>query len=104
MIFSKGDVYLIRMIKNVFTEFQVLSGLYLNLNKSDIFLSGSLGAEREQIISIFGFREGEFFMKYLGVFFISFRLKAVNCKGFVDRIIVKVRYWICRIFFFAGRV
>ena len=55
------------MIRIVLTKFQDLSGLYPNPNKSDIFLSGMLSAEREQIISILGFREGELLMKYLGV-------------------------------------
>jgi hypothetical protein len=47
MILSKGDVNSIRMIRNVLTEFQDLLGLYPNPNKSDIFLHGSLGPERE---------------------------------------------------------
>ena len=59
-------------------------------NKSDIFLSGMLGAETEQIISILKFREGELPMKYLGVPLISSRLKAVDCKGLVDLITAKV--------------
>jgi len=67
MIFSNGDVNSIRMIRSVLTKFQDLSGLYPNPNKSDIFLSGVLNAEREQIIYILGFREGELPMKYLGV-------------------------------------
>ena len=104
MIFSKGDVHSIHMIKNVLIEFQDLSGLYPNPNKSDIFLSGMLGAEREQIISILGFREGELPMKYLGVPLISSRLKVVDCKGLVDRISAKVRHWTCRTLSFAGRV
>jgi hypothetical protein len=74
MILSKGDVNSIHMIRNVLTEFQ---DLYQNPNKSDIFLSGSLGVEREQIIRILRFREGELPMKYLGVPLISSRLKAV---------------------------
>jgi len=57
MIFSNGDVNSIRMIRTVLTKFQDLSGLYPNPNKSDIFLSGVLNAEREQIIHILGFRE-----------------------------------------------
>ncbi|KAL3576428.1 hypothetical protein D5086_021711 [Populus alba] len=89
MIFNKGDVHSIRMIKNVLTKFQDLPGLYPNPNKSDIFLSNPLGADREQIISILGFREGELPMKYLGVPLISSRLKAVDCKGLVDRITAK---------------
>jgi hypothetical protein len=36
MIFSKGDVNSIRMIKNVLTGFQDLSGLHPNPDKSDI--------------------------------------------------------------------
>jgi len=66
MIFSKGDVNSIHMIKTVLTEFQDPSGLYPNPNKSDIFLNGLLDVEKEQIIHILGFRKGEFPMKYLG--------------------------------------
>jgi len=95
MIFSKGDVNSICMIRTVLTEFQDLLGLYPNPNKSDIFLSGSLNAEREQIIRILGFREVELPMKYLRVPLISSRLKAVYCKGLVDRITSKVRHRTC---------
>jgi hypothetical protein len=104
MIFSKGDVNSIRMIRTVLTEFQDLSSLYPNPNKSDIFLSGALNAEREQIIRILGFREGELPMKYLGVPLTSSRLKVVYCKGLVDRITSKVRHWTCRTLSYAGRV
>jgi hypothetical protein len=41
-------------------EFQDLSGLYPNPHKSDIFLSGLLDVERDQIIHIIGFKEGSF--------------------------------------------
>jgi len=101
MIFSKGDVNLIHMIKNVLTEFQDLSGLYPNPNKNDIFLSGLLDAEKEQIIHILRFREGELPMKYLGVPFISSKLKVVYCKGLVDRLTSKVRHWTCRTLSYA---
>ena len=104
MIFSKGDVNSIRMIRTVLTEFQDLSSLYPNPNKSDIFLSGALNAEKEQIIRILGFREGELPMKYLGVPLLSSRLKAVYCKGLLDRITSKVRHWTCRTLSYAGRV
>jgi hypothetical protein len=104
MIFSNGDVNSIRMIRTVLTKFQDLSGLYPNPNKSDIFLSGVLNAEREQIIHILGFREGELPMKYLGVPLLSSRLKAIYCKGLVDRITSKVRHWTCRTLSYAGRV
>jgi hypothetical protein len=104
MIFSKRDVNSIRMIKNVLTEFQDLSGLYRNPNKSSIFLSGLLDAEKEQIIHILGFREGELPMKCLGVPLISSRLKAFYCKGLVDRLTTKVRHWTCRTLSYAGRV
>jgi len=80
MIFSKGDVNSIRMIRTVLTEFQDLSSLYPNPNKSDIFLSSPLNVEREQIIHILGFKEGELPMKYLGVPLISSRLQAVYCR------------------------
>jgi len=90
MIFSKGDINSIHMIRNVLIEFQELSGLYPNPNKSDIFLRGLLDAERNKIIRILGFREGELPMKYLGVPIISSRLKVVYYKSLVDRITSKV--------------
>ena len=86
------------------TEFQDLSGLYPNPNKSDIFLSGALNAEREQIICILGFREGELPMKYLGVPLLLSRLKVVYCKGLVDRITSKNQHWTCRTLSYTGRV
>jgi hypothetical protein len=104
MIFSKGDVNSICMITTVLTKFQDLSGMYPNPNKSDIFLSDALNAEREQIICILGFREGELPMKYLGVPLLSSRLKVVYCKGLVDRITSKVRHWTCRTLLYVGRV
>jgi hypothetical protein len=104
MIFSKGNVNSIHMIRNVLTEFQDLLGLYPNPIKNDIFLSGQLGAEREQIILILGFREGELPMKYLVAPLLSSRQKAIYCKGLVDRITSKVRHWTCRTLSYAGRV
>ena len=48
------------MIRNVLTEFQELSSLYPNPNKSDIFLSGMSDVERDQIIHILGLEKGSF--------------------------------------------
>jgi hypothetical protein len=48
------------MIRNVLMEFQELSSLYPNPNKSDIFLSGMLDVERDQIIRILGLERGSF--------------------------------------------
>jgi hypothetical protein len=104
MIFSKGDVNSIRMIRTVLTNFQDLSGLYPNPNKSGIFLGGVLNAEREQIICILGFREGDLPMKYLGGPLLSSRLKVVYCMGLVDRITSKVRHWTSRTLSYVGRV
>jgi len=92
------------MIRTVLTKFQDLSGVYPNPNKSDIFLSGALNAERDQIIRILGYREGELPMKYLGGLLLSSRLKVVYCKGLVDRITAKVQHWTCRTLSYAGRV
>jgi hypothetical protein len=102
MISSKRDVNSVCMIRNVLMEFQDLSGLYPNPHKSDIFLSGLLDVERDQIIHIIGFKEGKLFMKYLGVPLISSRLNAIYCKGLVDRITSKVWHWTCRTLSYVG--
>jgi hypothetical protein len=96
MIFSKGDVNSVCMIRNVLTEFQELSSLYPNPNKSDIFLSGMSDVERDQIISYSWFREGELL--------ILSRLKAIYCKGLVDRITSIFQHWTCRTLSYVGLV
>jgi len=83
MIFNKGDVNSVRMIRNVLKKVS-MSGLYPHPNKSYIFLSGLLDARRDQIIRILRFREGELPIKYLGMPLISSMLKAIYCKGLVD--------------------
>jgi hypothetical protein len=54
MIFSKGEDNSVCMIHNVLMEFQSLSGLSSNPDKSDIHLSGIPDGIREQIVQIRG--------------------------------------------------
>jgi len=69
-----------------------------------VILSGLLDAERDQIVRILGFREGELPMKYLEGPLILSRLKDVYCKGLVDRITFKVQHWTYRTLLYAGQV
>jgi hypothetical protein len=58
MIFSKGDVNSIRMIRTVLTKFQDLSGLYPNSKKSDIFLGGALNMTGNKLFVFLSLERG----------------------------------------------
>ncbi|XP_028076039.1 uncharacterized protein LOC114278224 [Camellia sinensis] len=75
-----------QLIKSGLLEFQALSGLALNPQKSQVFFSGCDSSLIDNILRITQFQEGKLPVRYLGVPLIPTRLKAIDCKGLVDRI------------------
>lgn len=73
MIFNKGEVNSVCVIHNVLMEFQSLSGLSPNPDKSDInHPSGIPDGIREQIVQI--------------------RLEVVHCKTLVDQVTARIQH------------
>jgi hypothetical protein len=72
MIFNKGEVNSVCVIHNVLMEFQSLSGLSPNPDKSDNHLSGIPDGIREQIVQI--------------------RLEDVHCKTLVDQVTARIQH------------
>lgn len=74
-----------------------------NPDKSNIF---SCGVNEAIPVGILCFNEGSLPIRYLGVPFISSRLKKSDCKSLVDRIVTRAISWASQVFFlsYAGRL
>ena len=90
MVFCKGHVPSVQLIKTGLIEFQSLSGLALNPQKSRGFFSRCDDSLRNDILRITQFQEGHVPVKYLGVRLIPTRLKAIDCQSLVTRISVRI--------------
>ncbi|XP_022894121.1 uncharacterized protein LOC111408611 [Olea europaea var. sylvestris] len=77
-------------------RFKALSGLIPNPDKSNLFASGISSYLKDQLLDIFGYKEGVLLVHYLGVPLISTNLRVLDCKVLVDRIITRAKSWTCR--------
>ena len=104
MVFCRGELNSVRVIKDALDTFSSLSGLAPNEAKSSVFLSGVSVQLQRQIVSILGFSIGSLPIRYLGVPLISTRLKATDCRALVDRILGRIKVWTNRFLSYAGRL
>lgn len=103
MVFCKGHIPSVRLIKDGLVEFQTLSGLAPNPHKSHIFFSGCEHSLRSDILGITQFQEGHLPVRYLGVPLITTRLKATDCNILVTKITNRIKFWTDKALSYAGR-
>ncbi|CAH9070837.1 unnamed protein product [Cuscuta europaea] len=60
MLFSKGNYASIKILVDALTDFGLVSGLMVNLDKTDIFLSGNMESRIPYILERVGFQQGSF--------------------------------------------
>lgn len=68
-----------KILKRTIDQFSLLSGLYPNNQKSDIFLARSSDGRGAKLSELLGMPIGRLPMRYLGVPLISTRLKFNDC-------------------------
>ena len=85
MIFSKGDVGSISLIKEALKEFYEYSGLMASQEKSNVFLSGVPKEEKEILCHVLGFQLGDLRIKYLGVPLSSVKPNKSTCQFLVEK-------------------
>ena len=104
MIFSHADIASVKIIREILNNFSSLSGLEINHNKSQVFVSGVVVALRTDIINCLAFRLGSLPVKYLGVPLISSRLTHQHCLPLIERIISRIKLWTSTSLTYAGRL
>ncbi|XP_028068678.1 uncharacterized protein LOC114271244 [Camellia sinensis] len=91
MIFCKGDVFTVLVIKEGLDEFQSLSGLSPSPHKSHIFFSGCEKKLRDELLNVVKFNEGLLPVRCLGVPLISTKLKSSDCDKLFERITNRIK-------------
>nr|XP_009780098.1 PREDICTED: uncharacterized protein LOC104229207 [Nicotiana sylvestris] len=96
LIFCKADIQSVRLLKQAFHKFAMVSGLQANAEKSSIYIVGVSDCQKEEIIQELGFSEGSLPFKYLGVPLDSKKLSIAQCWPLVEKVTQKINYWTSR--------
>jgi hypothetical protein len=67
ILFLKDDLGKAKGLKLVLSAFEKLSSLKINFHKSELFCFGEAKNKTEEYIRLFGFKEGGFPFRYLGI-------------------------------------
>ncbi|XP_070010474.1 uncharacterized protein [Nicotiana sylvestris] len=87
LMFCKDDIQSIRLLKQAFHKFSMVSGLQANADKSSVYIAGVSIWKKEEILQELGFPEGNLPFKYLGVPLDSKKLSIAQCWPLVEKII-----------------
>lgn len=104
LIFCKGNLEPVLLLKDCLFRFQAISVLMLNPHKSWLFTCGVPSAPRANIISVMGFGEGILLVQFLGVPLISTKLKKIDSKDLVEKITARAKSWTSKFLSFVGRL
>ena len=104
MIFSKGDIQSISLIREALQDFYDLSSLKASQEKSNIFLSGVSQDVKEGILRVLCFNIGKLPVKYLGVPLSSTKPNKQTCSFLIERFSKRINHWTCKTLSYAGRI
>ncbi|KAL0290141.1 UNVERIFIED_CONTAM: hypothetical protein Sradi_7056400 [Sesamum radiatum] len=102
-VFCFGGISSVRLITEVLEEFARLSGLRINPSKSTIILSKSVQRDRQNILNLVGFQEGNLPIKYLGVPLTASRLTVADCRPILEKVSARLAGWAHLNLSLAGR-
>lgn len=103
-IFSKADLHSVTIIKQTLEEFQKISGLKSNLQKSMVFTSGLNSQKQAEIAQVLGMQIGSIPIKYLGLPLTMGKLTFADCSSLLDRLTSRVTSWANKNLSYGGRV
>ena len=89
IIFMEHDIEKAKNLKLILSAFEHLSGLKINFHKSELFCFGEAQDDVSLYAEIFGCRQGQFPIKYLGIPIHYRRLTNVEWKMVEER-----DYWL----------
>ncbi|KAL0295720.1 UNVERIFIED_CONTAM: hypothetical protein Sangu_3187900 [Sesamum angustifolium] len=103
LLFCKADIHSATVLHGILQEFQRLAGLHANAQKSQILFSKAALQVQHQIQSIFGFPQGTFPVRYLGVPLITSKLSRADCAPLILKIEARIAGWNQLKLTYAGR-
>ena len=92
-ILFKGDVESATLISQTLNQFYLFTGLQANNDKSCLFFSNVEEERMDNILSILNFVKGTLPIRYLGVPFITTKLRKHDCVELINKICSRVNSW-----------
>nr|GEX92818.1 hypothetical protein [Tanacetum cinerariifolium] len=93
IMFSHGDRVSVLTLKSALDKFSAISGLHPNLGKCTMFYRSLDDDTKNEICSIFPFKEGKLPMRYLGVPLVTKKIGVSDCKQLVDKVNQRLNDW-----------
>ncbi|CAL1403425.1 unnamed protein product [Linum trigynum] len=104
MVFTSGSTQAILQVKEVLQLFYKLSRLNCNLAKCEVYFGGDSVKYKDNAFSLYGFKEGELHVRYLGLPLMTGKLSSKEVDILVENITKRVKSWRERKLTYAGRL
>ncbi|KAJ9542248.1 hypothetical protein OSB04_028754 [Centaurea solstitialis] len=104
MVFSKGDLESVTVLKEVLDSFATLSGLKPNIAKSSVYFSNVDPNTVQGILNILPFQTGNLPFRYLGVPLSSKRLVVSDFESLIIKVKSRIQNWKSKCLSFGGRL
>lgn len=104
IIFLEKDTKRARNLKDILSYFQMMSGMRINYNKSEIVPLNLEDSDLLEISNIFGCPAGAFPIRYLGIPLHYQKLRREDLQPLVDKILKKLAGWRGKLLSYAGKL
>jgi hypothetical protein len=104
ILFMEHDLEKAQNLKLILSTFEQLSGLKINFHKSELFCFGEAQDEANVYAGLFGFAQGQFPMRYLGISIQYRRLSLAEWKIVEERLQKRLSSWKGKLLSLGGRL
>ncbi|XP_018435547.2 uncharacterized protein LOC108807802 [Raphanus sativus] len=104
LIFIDGSESSLEGVFSVLSDFELMSGLAVNVSKTTLFTSGMMEAESQRIANRFGLARSNLPVRYLGTPLCTKKLSFSDCDPLLLQIKKKMSSWTTRSLSMAGRL
>lgn len=104
MLFGRADTTSVRILWECLTQFGDMSGLRANVLKSQMFVAGIQGLDRQRILEITGIPGGILPVRYLGIPLAAEGLRVLHYAPLLEKIAAQIGLWTASSLSYAGRL
>ena len=104
LVFTDGTRRSIAGILRIFADFEVISGLKINLEKTVLYMAGQTVEQEAETLASFPFASGQLPVRYLGLPLLTKRMTVSDYMPLVEKIRKRMSSWTGRFLSHAGRL
>lgn len=104
MLFSRGDEGSIQILMDAMKEFGEVTGLKLNVSKSNVYLAGVNEQDSRSILELSHLTRGDYPFRYLGVPIVAESMKVIHYTPLLDKLWNYINGWNAKSLSYAGRL